>query len=86
MEKISFQKHIGLLNTIDNSVYFYGVQFKDIFIAMKTLKDLVPNEVYYMWCYNYHIGLMNDKTKEVYIDNRWLPNETFAESYIDMKK
>ena len=86
MDKISFQKHIGLLNTIDNSVYFYGVQFKDICTATKSLKKLIPGEVYYMWCYNYHTGFINDKTKEIYIDDRWLPSEEFAEMYIDMKK
>lgn len=86
MEKITFLKHTGSLNPSDNSVIFYGVHFKDVCIAMKTLKDLIPGEVYYMWCYNYHTGLINDKTKEVYVDNRWMPNEQFAESYIDTKK
>ena len=86
MEKITFLKHTGSLNITDNSVIFYGVQFKDICVAAKTLKDLIPGQLYYRWCYNYHTGIINDKTKEIYIDNRWLPNDTFAESYINMKK
>ncbi len=86
MEKIAFLKHNGSLNTVDNSVIFYGLHFKNVCAATKTLKDLIPGQVYYMWCYNYHTGLINDITKEVYIDNRWMPNEQFAESYIDTKK
>lgn len=86
MEKISFQKHIGSLDIRDNSVNFYGVRFKNIILAAKSLKDLVFGEVYYMWYYNYHTGFLNDKTKQIYIDNRWLPGEDFAENYIDTKK
>ena len=86
MEKITFQKHTGFLNPVDNSVIFYGVQFKTICVATKTLKDLIPGEVYYMWCYKYQTGFINDKTKQIFIDNRWMPNEHFAESYIDTKK
>ena len=86
MEKITFLNHYGSLNPSDNSVIFYGLQFKDVCVAKKSLKDLIPGEVYYMWCYNYHIGFINEKTKQVFIDNRWMPNEKFAESYIDMKK
>ena len=86
MEKITFLNHYGSLNPSDNSVIFYGLQFKDVCVAKKSLKDLIPGELYYMWCYNYHKGLIHDKSKQIYIDNRWLPNEDFAESYIDMKK
>ena len=86
MEKISFKTHNGMLDVSDNSVTFYGVEFKNIITAMKTLKDLIPGEIYYTWCYNYHTGFINDKTKEIYIDNRWLPDEDFAEMYIDTKK
>ena len=83
---IVFEKHRGKLNEDNNSVIFYGVTFNNMSIAVKSLKSLIPGEIYYMWCYNYHIGFINEKTKQVFIDNRWMPNEKFAESYIDMKK
>ena len=83
---IIFERHRGVLNETDNSVIFYGVYFDNILSAAKSLKNLIPGEVYYMWCYKYHTGFINDKTKQVFIDNRWMPNEDFAESYIDTKK
>ena len=86
MLKITFLNHTGLLDIVDNSVIFYGLSFKNVCLAIKTLKDLVPGEEYYRWCYNYHAGIINDNTKEVYVDNRWLPSEEFAETYIDTKK
>ena len=86
MVKITFLKHNGSLDTNDNSVIFYGVYFKNVCAATKSLKDLIPGEIYYMWCYNYHTGFIHDKSKQIYIDNRWLPDETFAETYIDTKK
>ena len=83
---IIFEKHRGILNETDNSVIFYGVYFDNILIASKSLKNLIPGEVYYMWCYKYQTGFIHDKTKQIFIDNRWMPNEYFAESYVDTKK
>jgi len=84
--KLTYQNHEGLLCTHTNNVVFYGKQFKNIIDAIKTLKDLIVGEIYFTWFYNYHVGLIHDKTGQVYIDNRWLPTEEFAENYIDLKK
>lgn len=91
MEVISYNKHYGLLNPDDNSVMFYGMGFKDICDAMKFLKDLEPPSyrdeyIYQPWHYNMHKGLLHIKTKQIYLDSRWLPNEKFAEQYVDTKK
>ena len=91
MEVISYSKHYGLLNSDDSSVVFYGLGFKDICEAMKFLKDLIPPKhkdeyIYNTWFYNFHKGLIHFKTGQVYVDFRWLPNEKFAEQYVDTKK
>lgn len=88
METILFRTHEGLLNPDENTVMFYGMGFKNIVEAIKFLKDVpdAPYGTYKSWYYNMHKGLKHSKTGQVYVDYRWLPDEKFAENYIDMKK
>ena len=87
MENITFQKHRGLLNTDDQTVIFYGLGFKTIIDAMKTLKHFpAKDNIYSGWYYNLHKGILNSQTGEVFLDLRWLPTEKFSEEYVDMKK
>ena len=81
-----YQRHRGLLCVGTNRVIFYGKEFENICEAIKTLKDMVVGEQYFTWYYNYHCGFIHEKSGRIYIDNRWLPDENFAEKYIDMKK
>ena len=87
METILFQKHEGLLNTDDQSVTFYGISFKNIIDSIKILKHFPAKyNTYTGWYYNYNKGVLNRVTGEIFIDLRWLPNEKFAEEYVDTKK
>jgi hypothetical protein len=83
---ITFENHKGIYDQELDHYIFYGIHFDNMLTAIKTLKELTPGEKYFMWCYKYHVGVIHEKTKNVLIDNRWLPNEDFAEMYIDMKK
>lgn len=83
---LTYQGHQGLLRTSSNRVIFYGKEFENICDAVKTLKDLTAGEQYFTWFYNYHCGFIHEISGRIYIDNRWLPDENFAEKYVDMKK
>jgi len=84
--KLFFEKHEGKLFPSTNMVRFYGVDFENIIEASKTLKHLIPGEQYFAWYYNFHQGILHEKTGQILVDNRWLPNEDFAENYINTKK
>ena len=84
--KIMFQNHKGHLDFETNQCVFYGLFFDNISNAIKTLKDLEPNEIYRPWFYNFHSGIIHPNSGQIYIDNRWMPNDDFAEKYIDTKK
>ena len=87
MEEIVYNKHRGLLNTDDQSVMFYGLGFKDIIDAIKTLKHFpAKDNTYIGWYYNMNKGVLNKVTGEIFLDLRWLPNEEFAKEYVDTKK
>lgn len=88
MEEINYNSHEGLLNPDENTVMFYGIGFKNIIEAIKFLKEVpsAPYGTYERWFYNLNVGLKNKKTGQIYVDSRWLSNEKFAETYVDMKK
>ena len=81
--KLVFEKHEGELCPSTNMVTFYGAEFDNIIEASKILKQLVPGEKYFVWYYNFHRGFLHSKSGRILIENRWLPNDDFAENYID---
>jgi hypothetical protein len=86
MENVNYNGHEGILNIHDNSVVFYGICFESILFAIKFIKNINPvYNLYIAWHYIDNDGLKNVKTGQIYIDNRWLPDETFAKNYIDLK-
>ena len=84
--KLTYQKHVGTLFISTNNVKFYGREFENISEAVKSLKHLTPGEKYFAWFYNFHEGFLHEKTGQIFLEGRWLPNEDFAEKYIDTKK
>ena len=84
--KVTYEKHEGKFFPKTNSVSFYGRDFDTMSDAVQVLKQLTPGETYFVWYYNYHIGFLHEQSGKILIEGRWLPNEDFAEKYIDTKK
>lgn len=80
--KIQFEGHPGTMDMDTNKVTFYNVQFDSIIDAAKFLKLVKVGPAYQGWCYRLHWGLLNPEDGWVYVDERWLPDENFAEEYI----
>jgi hypothetical protein len=73
------------LNIEDNSVEFYGIEFKTIIEAVKFLKNVEPGIKYGLWFFRRHKGLMNTNDGWIYVDLRWFPDSDMAEDHIKNK-
>ena len=83
--KIQFEGHPGTLDMETNRVTFYNLTFSSIIEAAKFLKPIRVGPDYRGWFYRLHKGLLNPEDGWVYVDERWLPDENFAEEYIREK-
>jgi hypothetical protein len=83
--KIQFEGHQGTLEIETNKVTFYNLTFNSIVDAAKFLRPIKVGPNYQGWFYRMHIGLLNPEDGRVYVDERWLPDENFAEEYIREK-
>ena len=82
---ITFEQHQGTLNINDNSVEFYGIQFKTIVEAIKFLANVEPGVEYERWFYRRHKGLVNSNDGWIYVDLKWFPDSDMAEEHIKNK-
>lgn len=73
---VQFEEHVGELETKTSRVYFYGVEFANISVAAKILKQLPPGKTYKPGITSegeYYIERMEDRYCFMFEDELWIP-------------
>lgn len=74
-ELVDFNHHKGYLDPLDDAVYFYGVRFSCITVAIEFLKNLEPSDCYRPWCYGSKRGVRHIHDDWIYYKGQWFPDE-----------